>query len=292
MPFIDRADIDRIKASIDLVGLAETYGYQQVPEESSRQSVKLKRGEENPVIIQRRPDGDVFFDTGHRSENGDAITFVRWQTGSGFLDACQRIMEFDGSPLNRPLDRASLPSSIEDFSQVRVRYERAARLTGSNSDYLSSRGLVFDEVSSRIRIDSRGNLLFPHFDLDGEFTGYEIKGPDYSGFSKGGRKSLYSTGATSPKRIVITESGLDCEAARRILGDPEALYVSTGGSLSPKQIKQLQGLCERSEAKLMIGVDPDHAGDQYAEVITEAVPEAIDIREKISGKDWNAMLLN
>jgi hypothetical protein len=44
--------------------------------------------------------------------------------------------------------------------------------------------------AGHIRIDVRGNAVFPHIDRDG-VCGYEIKNRNFTGFAPGGEKGLW-----------------------------------------------------------------------------------------------------
>ena len=49
--------------------------------------------------------------------------------------------------------------------------------------------LLAPRFAGRLRIDSRGNTVFPHFDTAG-LCGYEIKNCGFTGFAAGGQKGL------------------------------------------------------------------------------------------------------
>lgn len=60
-----------------------------------------------------------------------------------------------------------------------------------------------------MRIDSRGNAVFPHFDLDG-LCGYEIKNRGFTGFARGGAKGLWLSNAQDgDNRLIFAESAID-----------------------------------------------------------------------------------
>ena len=51
--------------------------------------------------------------------------------------------------------------------------------------------LIADErFAGRIRIDNKGNAVFPHFDAEG-LSGYELKNVEFTGFASGGAKALW-----------------------------------------------------------------------------------------------------
>ena len=66
--------------------------------------------------------------------------------------------------------------------------------------------LALERFAGRIRIDARGNAVFPHFDGDG-LTGYELKNVGFTGFSSGGTKALWLSNETpEDNKIVFCES--------------------------------------------------------------------------------------
>ncbi len=50
--------------------------------------------------------------------------------------------------------------------------------------------LEAERFAGRVRMDARGNAVFPHFDQEG-LCGYEIKNKGFTGFSSGGTKGLW-----------------------------------------------------------------------------------------------------
>ena len=53
-----------------------------------------------------------------------------------------------------------------------------------------------------MRIDSRGNTVFPHFDAAG-LCGYEIKNRGFTGFAAGGKKGLWFSHARPDDRCLV-----------------------------------------------------------------------------------------
>ena len=47
--------------------------------------------------------------------------------------------------------------------------------------------LALDRFAGRIRIDDKGNAVFPHFDAEG-LSGYELKNVGFTGFASGGAR--------------------------------------------------------------------------------------------------------
>jgi len=69
--------------------------------------------------------------------------------------------------------------------------------------------LTSERFLGRIKIDARGNAVFPHFDTEG-LTGYELKNRNFTGFASGGVKALWVSNAKEDDNsIVFCESAID-----------------------------------------------------------------------------------
>ena len=69
--------------------------------------------------------------------------------------------------------------------------------------------LLSPRFAGRMRIDSLGNTVFPHFDAAG-LCGYEIKNCGFTGFAAGGQKGLwFSHTQPADRRLILTESAVD-----------------------------------------------------------------------------------
>ena len=92
-----------------------------------------------------------------------------------------------------------------------------------------------NRFAGRIRIDARGNAVFPHFDAEG-LCGYEIKNRGFTGFASGGSKGLWlSHELPSDNRLVFCESSIDALSHAVLFPDKHARYASIGGKLNPTQ---------------------------------------------------------
>ncbi len=146
---------------------------------------------------------------------------------------------------------------------------------------------------------------FAHHDHDGRLTGFEMRGPDYRGFSTGGDKTLFrlpgrvadELGAMS--RLVVAEAPIDAmsvAAIERLRAD--TLYVAVTGGMGPETLKaldlQLRVNAPLSGAVLVAATDADHAGDGYAARL-QGMAEAAGVRFErlrppVEGEDWNDRL--
>src|ERR1039458_5062314 len=95
--------------------------------------------------------------------------------------------------------------------------------------------LESERFAGRVRIDARGNAVFPHFDQEG-LCGYEIKNAGFTGFSAGGNKGVwFSQARLDDTRLVFCESAIDALSYAALLPDDHARYASIGGKPNPVQ---------------------------------------------------------
>ncbi len=62
--------------------------------------------------------------------------------------------------------------------------------------------LTSERFLGRIKIDARGNAVFPHFDAEG-LTGYELKNSNFTGFASGGTKALWVSNTETDDRQMV-----------------------------------------------------------------------------------------
>jgi hypothetical protein len=168
----------------------------------------------------------------------------------------------------------------------------------SDNAYLNSRGITAETISDprfkgMIRIDNRGNTVFPHYDKKG-LSGYEIKNKHFTGFSKGGTKSVWpSRIRSSDLRLVITESAIDALSYHQLKGDKHTRYMSVGGQITKQQESVLTMAINKMAqgSHIVAAFDNDMAGNEFAKGLKQTNLGA-DIRREVPdyGKDWNDQL--
>jgi hypothetical protein len=142
----------------------------------------------------------------------------------------------------------------------------------------------------RIKIDGKGNAIFPHFDEEGT-CGYEIKNKGFTGFSAGGDKGLWvSRCFTGDESLVITESAIDALSFHALHKWGTARYVSTAGGWSPQTGNLLlKAVQEFPGSKVVLAYDNDDQGKVYeAETrkLLSGCKKTI-ISMYSESKDWN-----
>jgi hypothetical protein len=165
--------------------------------------------------------------------------------------------------------------------------------------------LLSPRFVGRMRIDSRGNTVFPHFDAAG-LCGYEIKNRGFTGFAAGGQKGMwFSHARPDDRRLVLAESAIDALSHAALFPDAEdqTRYASLGGRPSSRQTGLVQGTIARlpEGAEIVAAFDADEMGRKLVDVIREAVAGVArrtgrsDLIFKAQlpaneGEDWNLVL--
>ena len=302
-------ELDTFKRDVDLRQFAESLGYQIDRRESWKGSAVLRRGADK-IVVKRNGNGHyVFFSLRDDDDNGTVIDFVQRRQQLSLGAVRQILRPWIGRSASAPQFPQLQPTSPD---QMRIEREYRRMAETQLYPYLErDRGVPAAVLSSprfadRMRIDARGNTVFPHFDAVG-LCGYEIKNRGFTGFAAGGKKGLWFS-HTQPDdwRLVLTESAIDALSYATLFPDSEdrTRYASLGGRPSSRQ----RGLVQRAVIKLAGGIevvaafDADEAGRWLAAVVGEVVgsarlqTEGNDLGYRVhlpenEGKDWNQVLL-
>jgi len=191
----------------------------------------------------------------------------------------------------------------KDRARVLLELARMKPLAGSRylqeERKISAALLRAARFAGRLKVDVRGNAIFPHADQDGP-CGYEIKNRNFTGFAKGGDKGLWFSAARAGDTVlVIAESGIDALSYAALHPDEAARYASTGGTMNPSQPALIRYAIGRmgQGARVVIATDNDAPGralaDQIEAIAREAGREDLRIVRDLpegEGSDWNDVL--
>jgi hypothetical protein len=193
------------------------------------------------VIIKRGLDGHyVYFSVRDDRDNGSIIDFVQFRQRLSLGAVRKELRPWIGAPPVPVPAFPSLPKTEKDRVKVEVAYAEMRDAIDRHSYLESERALpgalfVLDRFAGRVRMDDRGNAVFPHFDAQG-LSGYEIKNNGFTGFASGGSKALWlSHEAPDDNRLVVTESAIDALSHAVLFPDNRARYASIGGKPNPQQ---------------------------------------------------------
>ncbi len=304
------SELDAFKRRIDLRQFAASLGYEMDRRESWQGSTVLRRGADK-IVVKRNGNGHyVFFSVRDDEDHGTLIDFLQRRQNLSLGAVRQILRPWIGRPAASP-QFPVLESTSPNRMHVECAYRRMA--DAARYPYLEhERGvpaavLLAPRFAGRLRIDSRGNTVFPHFDAAG-LCGYEIKNCGFTGFAAGGQKGLwFSRAQPDDRRLILAESAIDALSYAALFADAQdqTRYASLGGKPSSRQASLLQATIAKlpAGAEIVAAFDADDAGRKLAEMIREIVA-GIALRTGRSdlifetrlpadeGEDWNQVLQN
>jgi hypothetical protein len=269
---------------IDLRAYAASQGYQLDKRESWRGSAVMRHPKGDKIVIKRGADGHyVYFSVRSDIDNGSIIDFVQHRDRVSLGVVRKILRPWIGLP---PVPVPAFPALHKTSKdRMRVESEFAKMNDATRHPYLENeRALPYSLLGSerfagRIRIDARGNAIFPHFDGDG-LCGYEIKNRGFTGFAAGGSKGLWlSHELPDDKRLVLCESAIDALSHTVLFPDAHTRYALIGGKPNPTQPELIRAAIARmpAGAEIVSAMDADADGAKLAEIVRKAT--------NLSGRD-------
>ena len=298
------SELDAFK-HIDLRAYAAGQGYQLDRKDSWRGSAVMRRSSDSDkIVIKRDADGHyVYFSVRDDRDNGTIIDFVQRRQRLSIGTVRKELRPWIGMPSSALPSFPPLPTTSKD--QMRVEREYAVMHDALRHPYLENeRGIPGEVLGSerfagRVRIDARGNAVFPHFDVDGLLTGFEKKNRSFTGFASGGTKGLWLSHAQNDdKHFVICEGAIDALSHAALFPDEHTRYASIGGKPNPVQPELIRASAARlpTGSEIVAAMDADADGRKLAEVVRAAVQLSgradlsFVIQEPFGFKDWNDQL--
>lgn len=295
----NRADeLERFKSSINLTEYMAAQGYKLDKAESSRHSAVMRGPKDDKLIVAKSQDGHwVYFSIRDEADNGSIIDFAQRRQGLNLGQVRRELRPWVGETAERPRPaiehyaRTVLPSSPD---RQRVACALAKAPPVKRHPYLEGRGieaktLADPRFAGMVRLDDRGNAVFPHYDREG-LSGYELKNQGFTGFSRGGTKALWhSMNLGREQRLVITESAIDALSHAQLHPDSNTAYISLGGNPSPEQMELARSTIAKAQnrgAKVVMGTDADSPGEKLANRLSNGY-SGIERALPTYGKDWN-----
>jgi hypothetical protein len=293
-------ELDAFKREIDLRQFASQLGYEIDRRESWRGSTVLRRGGDKIVVKRNRNGHYVFFSVREDSDHGTIIDFVQRRQNLSLGAVRQILRPWIGRPAAARTLFPNLEPTSPDRMQVESEYQRMGNALRhpylEHERCLPAMLLVAPRFAGRVRIDRRGNAVFPHFDVAG-LCGYEIKNRQFTGFAAGGKKGLwFSHTGPHDRRLVLAEGAIDALSHAALFPDAEDNTRYASLVLQATIAK----LPEQSE--IVAAFDADDAGRMLVEMV-RALVSAARHRERtdlifrphlptLEGEDWNQVLQN
>lgn len=311
-----RNELEAFKSTIDLVAFAEHQGYEIDGRRTSRTSVSMHHptGDRIIVAINGRSGHFIYASIHDPNDNGTIVDFCLKRGGASYTLGHVRkelrpwvgahAAPFPDARRRGRKHRPRLQPVTVDLAAVRAAFAVMSPIAGENHYLTKVRAIPaavygHERFRGRIRVDDRGNVIFPHWQQDGAISGYELKNDGFTGFAPGGVKRLFCSGfAEDDTHLVVCESGIDVLSYAALHGIKGRRFVSTAGALSPEQVALLRSAIAKlpDGAELVMAVDADDGGDALAEQL-EAIHEAasqgrVSIRRDspACGQDWNDVL--
>jgi len=302
---MDDAELIAFKTDIDLRQYAAAQGYEVDKSDSWSGSTVMRNGADKIVIKRNGNSHYVYFSVRDDADHGTIVDFIqnRQQCTLGQVRLILRQWTGTAAPLLR---FRPLVSASKDRLRVESDYRHMAEAPAH--PYLLERCIPAGVLASarfagRVRVDRRGNAVFPHFDQGG-LCGYEIKNRGYTGFATGGEKGLwFSRTKPDDNSLVLAESAIDALSHAALFPDDRTRYASIGGKPNSKQPGLIRATVAKLPARAVVvtAFDADPAGRALVSMVRILLENfaAEDGRNDltfwahlpdIDGADWNDVL--
>jgi hypothetical protein len=301
------SELEAFKREIDLRQFAVHLGYEIDKRESWRGSTVLRNCGDK-IVVKRNGNGHyVFFSVRDDRDHGTIIDFLQRRKNLNLGGVRQILRPWIGRPA-MPTQFRKLEPTSPDRMRVETEYRRMADALHhphlEHERHLPASVLSASRFAGRIRIDGRGNAVFPHFDATG-LCGYEIKNRGFTGFAAGGKKGLwFSHSQPGDRRLVLAESAIDALSHATLFPDAEdrTRYASLGGKPNAQQPGLVELTISRlpEGAEIVAAFDADDAGRMLVSMVRVAVTSVAKRSGRTlvflvhlpaqEGKDWNDVL--
>ncbi len=301
------AELEAFKSRVDLRAYAASQGYQLDAKESWRGSSVMRHPNGDKVVIKRGDDGHyVYFSVRRDGDSGSIIDFVQRRQNVTIGVVRKELRPWLGMPPAGLPVFPALPKTAKDRVRVETEFARMQEATRhpylENERCIPAAVLELERFAGRVRMDARGNAVFPHFDVEG-LCGYEIKNKGFTGFASGGSKGLwFSRIRPEDNRLVFCESAIDALSHAALFPEPDdrARYASIGGQVNPIQPELIRAAAARMPAgsEIIAAMDADADGAKLAGMVRHAVELSrrddlrFSVQEPFGFKDWNDQLKN
>jgi len=315
---LSNSELEQVK-SFDLREYAKQYGY--IVEGKANPTSTTMKGTYGKIVIKLdTSDNHWTFFPVQGGQSGSIVDFYMFHTGEGNV----------GKAIGA-LKRELLDSGLSTLSKANYTPQRAAKreqealnsaysetIPLEKSHWLNVKRAVGKEIILSERFlgvirqnpdDKHINILFPHRDEKGNFSGFEIRNNDFHGFYDGRvntkerlqcEKGLWSSNKfQDDDSLIIGESAIDMLSFQALFNPKNARYVSTGGAWGKKTAETItQAVKEFPGKYVFLAFDNDKAGKFYTGQAEEILCNLCQENDKqlkvlIPKKhiDWNAQLM-
>lgn len=290
-----REEIDALKERVGCGAILELAGFNVDAKESTARAIKYRRRGEIIIVTHA---GRGWFDP-LSEDKGDIFLLLAHLENIDFNEACDRLVNLPRQSLE-PANDLYRCAAVAD-SDLAARWNKRRRpwpgsatwryLTGER--LLPAGILQVSNDEGNLREGPNGSMWAAHRDKDGEITGWEIRGPTWRGFAKGGAKTLFHLGKRGGLRLCITEAAIDAMSLAAFEGPrDDTLYVSTGGGWSHACRIMLFDMASKAGVRMVAATDANSQGEAYAQRLRELAEDASCdwTRLRPPEDDWNEAL--
>lgn len=308
---------NEFRSKISIMELALANGYSCNRSKGMKWPVLESNAGDRIIIINPKSSSNQgYFNPQDDRDRGTLINFVGNRLGNIFpqdrsLSREQNINSVLYQWLNLPFRERLVSSKIMGLSRhgeivEESLFSPALLKPLRDIDYLKFRGIDESTLKSpcfqgkilQCRIGNFCNIAFPYQEtIDGKFVGAEVRNHQFKRHLRGSLRTSSVWVSNIPaqvKRLIICESAIDCLSYFQIKGETEDLYMSFGGSITTGQLQSICNIIKQLTLdctfRVVIAVDRDKMGKEYAAKMLEAIPDAI--VDYPDGKDYNEDLNN
>lgn len=333
MDWKETDELERFKVEIDLRLVARWFGYGVDRDASGRHCTVMRNQAGDKVVIRVNPqDGHYeYFSVRDDRDHGSVIDFVqrRVHPRPNLGEVRKRLRDFMGWVRDHQRNVAFFPKLdpvVVDLAAIELSYNKMGlaehHLYLQHDRSIPVAVLQSKRFRGRVRVDARGNAVFPHFGKDGVLCGYEIRNWNFKAFSAGGRKGLWLShqwpdqyrAGLDPEDSCLSDNGdfdiVFCESAIDALSHAVLFpvfhrrYASIGGRPSEAQVELLKDAIRAMQplgfgmphGRVIAAMDSDASGSELCEVIASALRDSgrtdLVFVEHVpeNMKDWNDVL--
>ena len=295
---IDDDELTELRARVDCRTVLEQAGWELDGRESTRRAAKYRNGAGRIVIVTH--EGKGWFDP-LSDGRGDVIALSRHVWGLTLGHARKALRPLAGITPRLALPAQAPPNSIPADPSARWRSASVPQPGSAAWRYLAEvRGIPVTALARAVqagvlREGIQGTAWAMHQAADARITGWEMRGPSYKGFSRGGTKSVFWIGhPAASDRLAVTESAVDALSLAALEDWPNGtVYASVGGGFGPPTTEALHALLQ-PHTILIAATDLGSAGDALAARLHRLAEQCGNGFERMrpDRKDWNEQLVS
>jgi len=294
-------ELESLRNLVDCRSVLECAGWELDQAESSPNAAKYRGTAARIVIVTHQ--GRGWFDP-LADARGDVIALAQYVWGGSLGHARKSLRPLAGLAPGMQTRQhlgsdAPTPSTPLDAPKIWTQAQRLAPGSQGWAYLKDKRGLPASTLHRAIQADLLregicGTVWAQHRTSAGESCGWEMRGPQYKGFSKGGTKALFWIGElATARRVAVAESAIDALSLATLEDWPEGtVYFSTGGGFGPRTAEVICALLPAA-SRLVAATDQGVGGELLAQRLRQVVAAkcAGFGRLRPVAKDWNAQLI-